>query len=497
MLENISLIIAAAAIVTIICLQLKFFISTLKKIKTLESFFPSIEKLSLKETSITPQTLRSTSALKSFLNHIPSKQEREVDEEEDDYMDVMLLELDTEAAHKYEAFNDTLKRTNAYLCKNVGTSADFNLLKDISEQRLDALESEISNTLNVPLFLGLGGTFIGIILGLWGVDFAEILSNTTEIEGLQHLLWGVVMAMAASLLGLMLTVYNSAFAYKKSLTVVDTNKEDYFDFLRRELMPVLSSSMSSSLNSLKSVLGNFVGKFGRNLDAYADSAALLNDNLEKQHLVLEEINQLSLTKTANKIAETFVTLKDASDSLNVFKSYQDQLNTTTRDVAETIAKFNALLSNFDEFKTGLITIVQNQNNTFDLQRTFRDAIETHFPTGGEGRDVWRNEFDLLMKEAKLVSDNVSTQLEASTEYIQNFVADNKNFFNSFDNLNDVILNLVEYTKVQSECYRDLKGEILNLRKDYKDAQIDSMDLNKSILQAVKTMTEALNDNKKE
>ena len=102
-----------------------------------------------------------------------------------------------------------------------------------------------------------------------------------------------------------------------------------------------------------------------------------------------------------------------------------------------------------------------------------------------------------MEEAKQVSDNVSTQLESSTEYIQNFVTNNKNFFESFDKLNDVILNLIEYTKVQSECYKDLKGEILNLRKDYKDAQIESIDLNKSILEALKTMTTILNDNKQE
>lgn len=497
MSEYISLFVAALAVIFVIFLQVKFFISTFGNIKKMESFFPDVENLKLRETSISPQILRNASALREFLSNIPSKQNRDDVGEDSEYMNVALLELNESVAKKHIEFNDMLKKTNAYLCKNIGTSADFNLLKDISEQRLQALENEISNTLNVPLFLGLAGTFLGIIFGLWGVDFSEILSDNTNLDGLQHLLWGVIMAMCASLLGLGLTVYNSAFAYKKTLVAIDISKDEYFDFLRRELMPVLSNSMSSSLNSLKSVLGHFVDKFGRNLDAYADSAGLLNDNLEKQHLVLEEINNLSLTRTANKIAETFVTLKDASDSLNVFRSYQDQLSATTRNVAETIGKFDALISNFDDFKSGLTVIVQNQKGFSELQRAFKDSIETHFPTGSEGRNIWRKEFDLLMEEAKQVSDNVSTQLESSTEYIQNFVTNNKNFFESFDKLNDVILNLIEYTKVQSECYKDLKGEILNLRKDYKDAQIESIDLNKSILEALKTMTTILNDNKQE
>lgn len=313
------------------------------------------------------------------------------------------------------------------------------------------------------------------------------------MNGLQHLLYGVMAAMGASLVGLGLTVYNSAFSYGKTMAIVDAKKEDYYDFIRRELMPVLSNSMASSLNSLKGVLGHFVDKFGKNLDAYADSAELLNDNLEKQHLVLEEINKLSLTRTANKIAETFVTLKDSAESLYVFKTYQEQLNTTIKGVTDAASKIDAVLSRFDEFGAGLSVVVSNQNKAATLQQEFKEAIETHFPTGSEGRDIWRKEFDLLMTDAKHVSDSLSMQLTTSTEYIKNFVSGNRDFFESFDKMKEVIATLVQYTQVQAECYKDLKSEILNLRKDYKDAQIENIDLNKSILMAIDTMTKSIKD----
>lgn len=210
-----------------------------------------------------------------------------------------------------------INRTNEYLCKNTGTSADLGVLEDICDSQKETLEDEIQNSLNVPLYLGLAGTFIGIITGLLGVDFDQIFGNSNNLNGLQHLLYGIVAAMCASLLGLGFTVYNSAVTYKAAVSKCDNGKGNYMNFLRRELMPLLSNSMASSLNSLKGVLGHFVDKFGRNLDAYADSAELLNDNLEKQHLVLAEINKLSLTRTANKIAETFMQLKDSSDALAV------------------------------------------------------------------------------------------------------------------------------------------------------------------------------------
>ena len=321
--------------------------------------------------------------------------------------------------------------------------------------------------------MGLAGTFVGIITGLIGVDFKEMFdSSTTELTGLQHLLYGVVVAMSASFLGLGFTVFNSAVSYKEAVTKSNEGKGEYMDFLRRELMPLLSNSMASSLNSLRGVLGNFVDKFGKNLNVYADSAELLNDNLEKQHLVLAELNNLSLTKTANKIAETFMTLKEASDSLNVFHSYQQQLNSTIINVTGMVNQMQTLLSKFDEFSVGLSLLVKNQNKSNELQRMFQEAITTHFPTGSDAREVWRKEFDLFISEGKQVSESLSAQLIASTEHIKNFVDNNNEFFNTFDKMKEVLSTMVQYTQVQAECYRDLKNEISDLRKDYKDAQIE-------------------------
>ena len=303
--------------------------------------------------------------------------------------------------------------------------------------------------------------------------------------------------MCASLLGLGFTVYNSAVTYKTAVSKCNDGKGDYMNFLRRELMPLLSNSMASSLNSLKGVLGHFVDKFGRNLDAYADSAELLNDNLEKQHLVLAEINKLSLTQTANKIAETFMQLKDSADSLTVFRTYQEQLNSTIANTSGVINQIQTLIGKFENFSTGLSVVISNQNKTTELQREFQEAITTHFPTGAEAREIWRKEFDLLMSEGKHVSESLSAQLTASTEHIQNFVTNNKEFFDTFDKLKEVLDIMIQYTQVQAECYKDMKGEILNLRTDFHNAQLEDIELNKSILKAIETMTESIKNLKEE
>ncbi len=492
--EYIGLIVALIVVAIVIILQITSFLHTKAKIGELGNLFDDVGKLFLKETSLTPNVLRSKSALQKFLSNIPNRHVKSEDGEDDniDYTDLSLLALSGKKQSDGR-FGVIVNRTNEYLCKNTGTSADLGILEDICDNQKNALEDEIHNSLNVPLYLGLAGTFIGIITGLWGIDFTEIFGPNGELTGLQHLLYGIVVAMSASFLGLGFTVTNSALTYKKAVSKSNEGKEEYMDFLRRELMPLLSNSMASSLNSLRGVLGHFVDKFGRNLDAYADSAALLNDNLEKQHLVLEEINKLSLTRTANKIAETFLQLKDSSDSLAVFQTYQQQLNTTITNVSGVVGQIQTLLGKFDEFSAGLSIVVSNQNKTAELQRVFQEAITTHFPTGSEARDVWRKEFDMFISEGKQVSESLSTQLTASTEYIQNFVNDNKEFFDTFEKMKAVLSEMVQYTQVQAECYKDLKGEILYLRKDYKDAQQESIELHKSTLRAVDAMTKAIKD----
>lgn len=492
--EYIGLIIAIIVVLIVIAAQIYSFLKTKKKISELEGLFEDVDNLSLKEISITSGILQNKSSLQKFLQNIPSRYSDE-DDSGDEYTDLSLIVPQNK--NIYGKLGLIIYRTNEYLCKNTGTSADLGILEDICDSQKGALEDEIHNSLNVPLYLGLAGTFVGIITGLIGVDFNQIFGETDNLSGLQHLLYGIIAAMCASLLGLGFTVYNSAISYKSAVAKSNEGKEEYMNFLRRELMPLLSNSMASSLNSLKGVLGHFVDKFGRNLDAYANSAELLNDNLEKQHLVLAEINKLSLTQTANKIAATFMQLKDSADSLNVFKSYQEQLNSTIANVSGIVNQTQTIIDKFKDFSTGLSVVVSNQNKTTELQREFQEAITTHFPTGAEARDIWRKEFDLFISEGKQVSESLSTQLTASTEHIQNFVANNKEFFDTFDKLKEVLDTMVQYTQVQAECYKDMKGEILNLRTDYHNAQLDSIELNKSILKAIETMTKSIKDLKEE
>lgn len=500
-LEIAMIVIATVIVCIVLYFQIASFNETAAKIKQLASFFPHADAYKKIDTSITKSILDSKAELHKFImnppaKHIPTPVVITVSEDEEpvveevniEYSDVSLIQ----AKGGSKAFDEVVYETNAYLCKNVGTSADFSILQDICERKIESMETQINNTINVPLYLGLAGTFIGIITGLIGITFnVNDLFANGNMGPLQNLLLGVVIAMGASFIGLGLMVWNSAVNYKKSLAGCEKNKNEYYDFLRRDLMPTLSNSMASSLNSLKGVLGEFIGKFGHNLDAYANSAELLNDNIEKQHLLLVEINKMKQQKVAVEIAETFNSLKESADSLKVFRTYQDNLNETIKEVSGAVEKIEGIIESFDNFASSLNVVVENQEAATELQSQFRTAIEKHFPTGSDTREMYRKQFDELTSDAKIVSEELNKQLQASTEYIKSFVDNNKATFYSLSQLNEVLTKLIEYTNVQATCYTDLKNEIVNLKQEQIKSQKNAADLNADLLKAVREMITAI------
>jgi len=510
---DIALIIVAAIIVLIVLyFQIISFNETRKKIQELISFFPNINSISIFKSSIKKSDIESTQALQKFIESprkrveaiemLEDESEDEEDKFEDDdasfevqrdeYTDVDILKAQSGS----EPFKEVISETNSYLCKNVGTSADFAILEDICNSKIDAIETEIQNSLNVPLYLGLGGTFIGIIVGLAGIVFnLDTLfgagSAAAATSPLRNLLLGVVIAMIASFDGLGLMTWNSAVEYKKALRICDRSKISYFDFLRRELMPSLSNSMASSLNSLKSVLGEFVGKFGRNLTAYNNSAELLNDNIEKQHLLLVEINKMNQTQMATTIAETFDRLNRSSEAFSVFHKYQEDLNGTVQQVESALTRIDEIIASFDNFSKSLSIVVENQGSAAELQAQFQAAIEKHFPIGSDAREVWRKEFDELTMDAKTVTDELNNQLKASTEYIHLFTENNKDSFTALGNLSDVLDSLVKYANVQATCYKDLKEEIQAMKEHQSKTQDEQSKLNADLLTAFREMISAI------
>ncbi len=107
--------------------------------------------------------------------------------------------------HKNVILDIIVSSINNYLNNNNNAVSDFHLMKDIVDRNCDAREEEINAQIPVPLYLGLAGTMLGILIGVGFLVFAggleDLLNsgNGSGAEGIETLLGSVALAMISSI----------------------------------------------------------------------------------------------------------------------------------------------------------------------------------------------------------------------------------------------------------------------------------------------------------
>ena len=170
-------ILVILVILTIIVAQVYIYKNTQKKIVTYKSIFPN--------------STSSYSIVETVIHADNSNDEDESFSENIDTISVSQLKINTN--------NDTLKEIrdalNMYLQKNKGAASDFYLMKDVVERYCDAEEEEINIQQPIPLYLGLMGTMVGIIVGIGfiavsgGLSSESLMDNITSLMTCVLLLW--------------------------------------------------------------------------------------------------------------------------------------------------------------------------------------------------------------------------------------------------------------------------------------------------------------------
>lgn len=471
-------------IVALIVVQAIVFYIVNGKIKNLKSFFPNdLSKIQVKKVFVTQEQLESPEHLNKYISELDSDNSELFENSQGGESYELLVRTKGQRVN-YVEFNNVITSTNFYLSRNKGSAADFNILKDICERYVDRLDNSISNLINVPLYLGLAGTFAGIIYGLFNLKFVGT-PPTISLQSISGLINGVMLAMVASLFGLAFTVLNSALFYKPAAYQNESDKNNYYDFIQRELLPTLNVGIAGSINSFRSVLDYFIQQFGNNIHDYQDGARLLNENLKRQSEVLKEINQLKIIQASTKIAEIFKDLKDSSEGLVAYKEYQKELNKNISTSTIVVQDLNTAISKYSEFNNNLNLISKQVASTFELQKQFKESLETHFPSLPDHREAWRKSVDEFNQDVKGVYTSLQNHFSESAELIKKFTENNAGFFNSQTDIHASIKVFVENSELQNKQNTEMQKEIRELRNDLRESNKAALDLNKDILETFK------------
>jgi hypothetical protein len=356
---------------------------------------------------------------------------------------------------KNNTLKDILNSVNGYLLRNKGAVSDFNLVKDIVDRNIDKVDDEISNNLATPLYLGLMGTMLGIVGGLFFMPeisgdtaskVAETLSSNGEsaknlvekgsnneaLGGIDALLNGVKIAMFASVSGLALTILSNYFFFK-ARKKVEQQKHDFFTFIQTRLLPILSKNTTSSIYSLQTNLLKFNSDFKTNMNAFSSTVNEVRETFDSQLEVVKELKRIDVANIAKYNIDVMQQLQNSFKKLQDLATYLDKMNGfigNTRElnlaVNQQLQKVGELSSIIERFDTNAGTISDNSTylkshfkNIDDREQAINDRIADFDSNTGKMIDNLETSFSKRLKEFNDKDVEISSGFEKLFEDLRN------------------------------------------------------------------------------
>lgn len=265
-------------------------------------------------------------------------------------------------------FSRIKKSIGEYMEANAGGNIDFQLIKDAVDRNCDSIEEDANAQIPLPLYIGLAGTMLGIIIGigyLWItgqldalLDLTDTVKQTTEqisntaahaaddaaptgSDGVKTLLSGVAIAMIASIFGLTFTTI-ATWIFKGIKLEVEIGKNSFFTWMQSNLLPEVANDTVDAFRKLGRTLGRFNADFSRNADAFGRTMdRILGVNSTQNELLtnVEKMNK-QIEAMSQKNLDVASRLTNVMNVLNDFANYVQSINGYTTALQHFTEQFN-------------------------------------------------------------------------------------------------------------------------------------------------------------
>ena len=290
---------------------------------------------------------------------------------------------------------ELVSEINDYITKTNG-AVEYAVIKDKTERRIDSLYEFATSKISFPTYLGLMGTFFGVYIGLkcFNAGLGQGDGGITD-QMVKELIGGIIVSMVTSLVGLVLMTISNIHASNVQKKV-DAQKDEFFEFLQMSVIPTLGTNVSSSLNRLRSTIGNFEpsfravieefkaafrdctdmfkGTFAENAEVLTKAVAemgsnmtLINENIQKQDQLLATLRQREMVVTLDKFVTAANSFDSVTTSIQKLEEAKERIIASTNTLAEKQESYNQSL----EIPTRLL---QQVNSILDRVTTFEQSI---------------------------------------------------------------------------------------------------------------------------
>ncbi|MEL6560511.1 MAG: hypothetical protein AAFQ94_20135 [Bacteroidota bacterium] len=262
---------------------------------------------------------------------------------------------------------------NTYLSKNKGATTEISLLKNIIDRNVAKLENDINSLIPIPLYLGLIGTMLGIVIGLFQIPSVSSV-DFTEGDGIDVLIDGVKYAMIASMVGVILTTYLSGVLLRNAKYKVEGLVSDLLTFLETELLPILKEDVESNLRSLYQNLSRFNSGFNHNVERLQGIMNKNYDSLMAQERVMDTLQNIDIQQIAKANIVVFKEMQQLMPNFKALNGYVGKVNNSIAASESLTNKLNGVLD-----RTGQVEeIARYVSSATDQSVQLNKLVETYF-----------------------------------------------------------------------------------------------------------------------
>lgn len=335
----------------IVFYQLYIYFDTIKKLKILNSIFSNdvTDYQLLSEVMLHQIAIADEEVLKRFLtgngkNHEDYYKTKysealevdvkyfDINKARRDLKDHFKKEVKIYIKHQNTVLSEIVKSINAYLSVNKSGVSDFHLLKDIVDRNCDAQEGEIDTQIPIPLYAGLVGTMIGIIIGIGFLVLSGGLNHllnsgegSNGVEEVEVLLGSVALAMIASAIGIILTTFSS-LKVKDVKARLEKNKHIFLSWMQAKLLPNLSNDITNTLEKMSQNLSTFNLTFSTNTNEFGKILSQVNDSYRLQSQLFNAVKQIADKDVSVKNLQLYNALKNSSEEIGTLAEYLNNSN---------------------------------------------------------------------------------------------------------------------------------------------------------------------------
>jgi hypothetical protein len=379
-----------------------------------------------------------------------------------------------------------VKYLNDYLENNYGKPANYGIIKDIVNREFDLRDEEISQAIPTPLYLGLAGTMIGIIIGLWNMpDFQQ----QDFYQGINILIEHVKYAMILSFAGLIITTGLSVM-YKSVKAKADEERNKLLSYLQAHLLPKLLEADETGQLQLHEKLETFINQLDGIVESINKKSHEIYDRIEMEAEVLEKVNEIAKIQQQtihelqgirwDKVAEANVRLyegvSESLEKLKIFSQYLDALTFVAANMREFVSRTQEIE-----------VLHQKLNETIENAYQIMIFLSKHHKEIVEMDEKVRQTINMAELKFADAVNNLSVKMEEQFRGVKVYANEMEAYTKeTLKNLN------MEFYRVTSEYVNQIRQTLANSLETEKLKKLDNLDKLEDLLEKMDNLV-ALKD----